>query len=192
MLTFAYARVSTSDQTTANQLLELRTAGFEPDATYSEVISGRVAAADRPQFAKLLDAVSRMNGPRRVVVTRLDRLGRDALDVQGTVRRLAEMGCAVHVLQLGGLDLASSAGKLVLSTLAAVAEMERDLLIERTHAGLARARAEGRKGGRRPVTNDGSRATIKDMLGTGASVAATAKAHGVSRQTVMRVRDAPG
>ena len=62
------------------------------------------------------------------------------MDVQGTVHRLAAMGCSVHVLQLGALDLASSAGKLVLATLAAVAEMERDLLVERTHAGLARAR----------------------------------------------------
>lgn len=63
------------------------------------------------------------------MVTRRDRLGRDALDVQGTVRRLAEISCSVHVLQFGVLDLASSAGELVLSALAAVAEMERDLLI---------------------------------------------------------------
>jgi putative DNA-invertase from lambdoid prophage Rac len=189
MFTFAYARVSTADQTTDNQLLELRSAGFVPDATYTEVISGKVAAAERPEFSKLLDSASRITGPRRVVVTKLDRLGRNALDVQGTVKRLAEMGVGVHVLQLGGLDLASSAGKLVMTTLSAVAEMERDLLVERTHAGLARAKAAGRRGGRKPVTTPESRVTIRAMLDTNASVAAVAKAHSVSRQTVMRVRD---
>ena len=68
-------------------------------------------------------------------MTKLDRLGRDAIDILTTVRRLSDLGCAVRVLQLGELDLTSSAGKMVLSALSAVAEMERDILVERTKAG---------------------------------------------------------
>ena len=74
---------------------------------------------------------------------RLDRLGRDAIDVLQTVKHLAERGIKVVVLQLGNANLTAPAGKLLLSMLAAVAEMERDLLIERTQAGLARAKTEG-------------------------------------------------
>ncbi|MBT6219662.1 MAG: recombinase family protein, partial [Rhodospirillaceae bacterium] len=128
--------------------------------------------------------------PKRLIVTKLDRLGRDAIDIMTTVKRFSEMGCAVRVLQLGDLDLASSAGKLVLSTLSAVAEMERDLLIERTNAGLARARAEGKALGRPKVTNKKSAAEISDKLHEGVSVAQIAREHGVSRMTVMRIRDA--
>jgi len=88
------------------------------------------------------------------------------------------------------LLVASSAGKLVLSTLSAVAEMERDLLVERTNAGLARARAEGKILGRPKVTNDKSAAEITGKLSDGVSVAQIARDHGVSRMTVMRIRDA--
>jgi DNA invertase Pin-like site-specific DNA recombinase len=187
VFTFAYLRVSTTDQTTDNQRLELEAAGYTPTAIYCEAVSGKTPAQDRPEFSKLLDAIARTASPKRLVVSRLDRLGRDAVDIQGTVRRLEGMGCAVVVLQLGGLDLASSAGKLVMATLSAVAEMERDLLVERTHAGLARARAQGKHLGRPFATTEGQRAGIKAMIESGASISATARAHGVSRQTVSRV-----
>ena len=100
------------------------------------------------------------------------------------------MGCALRVLQLGDLDLASSAGKLVLFTLSAAAEMERDLLVERTNAGLARARAEGKTLGRLKITNEKSAAEITDKLNKDVNVAQIAREHGVSRMTVMRIRDA--
>jgi putative DNA-invertase from lambdoid prophage Rac len=79
-----------------------------------------------------------------LVVSKLDRHGRDAQDITATIRMLAKGGIAVVVLQLGNLDLVSPAGKLMLSMLAAVAELERDLLVERTQDGLARARSEGK------------------------------------------------
>lgn len=104
--------------------------------------------------------------------------------------RFSEMGCALRVLQLGDLDLASSAGKLVLSTLSAVAEMERDLLVERTNAGLARARAEGKTLGRPKTTNKKSASEITDKLNKGVNVAQIAREHGVSRMTVRLIRDA--
>ncbi|WP_306395177.1 recombinase family protein [Telluria beijingensis] len=92
-----------------------------------------------------------------LVVTKLDRLGRDAKDVGTTIEILAARRIEVIILQLGKLDLASTVGKLVLKMLAAVAEMERDLLVERTQSGLARAKAEGKILGRPTSTTEGQR-----------------------------------
>ena len=155
MHTFVYARVSTSDQTNDNQLLEIEQAGYEADTVYTDTISGKVPADERPEFSKMLDTVTRTRKPKRLIVTKLDRLGRDAIDIMTTVKRFSEMGCAVRVLQLGDLDLASSAGKLVLSTLSAVAEMERDLLVERTMPDLQERVPKARHlaGRRSPMTN---------------------------------------
>ncbi len=83
-----------------------------------------MTAAERLEFAAMLAMLARLRGPRRLVVSKLDRLGRDAADVLATVRRLEAIGCAVRVLQLGELELTSTAGKMVLATLAAVAEMD--------------------------------------------------------------------
>ncbi len=190
MQTFVYARVSTVDQTTDNQLLEIEQAGYDADTVYTDTVSGKVPAEERPEFGKMLDTITRTRKPKRLIVTKLDRLGRDAIDILTTVRRLSELECAVKVLQLGELDLTSSAGKMVLSTLSAVAEMERDILVERTKAGIARARAEGKQLGRPKVTNKKSAAAIIEKLGEGASVAQIARDHGVSRMTIMRIRDA--
>ena len=79
-----------------------------------------------------------------LVVTKMDRLGRTAMDVAGTVAKLAKMGVRVHCLQLGSTDLTSAAGKMIMGMLNTFAEFERDLLIERTQAGLARAKAAGK------------------------------------------------
>jgi len=95
-----------------------------------------------------------------LVVSKLDRLGRDAQDIMATIRMLAGSGIAVVVLQLGSLDLSSPAGKLMLSMLAAVAELERDLLVGRTQAGVARAKSEGKTLGRPMKTNSIQRADI--------------------------------
>jgi putative DNA-invertase from lambdoid prophage Rac len=76
-------------------------------------------------------------------VTKLDRLGRDAIDVSSTVAKLAELGVRVHCLALGGVDLTSAAGRMTMGVINHVAQFERDLLIERRHAGLARAKAGG-------------------------------------------------
>ena len=190
MHTFVYARVSTAEQTNDNQLLEIEQAGYDADTIYMDTVSGKVPAHERPEFSKMLDTITRTRKPKRLIVTKLDRLGRDAIDIMTTVKRFSEMECAVRVLQLGDLDLASSAGKLVLSTLSAVAEMERDLLVERTNAGLARARAEGKTLGRPKVTNKKSSGEILGKLGEGVSVAQIAREHDISRMTVMRIRDA--
>jgi putative DNA-invertase from lambdoid prophage Rac len=133
--TFAYCRVSTADQTTDNQVREIEGAGYavDPKRIVAETVSGSVVAAERKGFAKLLD---RMEAGDVLIVTKLDRLGRNAMDVRATVERLSGEGIRVHCLALGGVDLTSAAGKMTMGVIAAVAEFERDLLIERTQAGL--------------------------------------------------------
>lgn len=186
---FAYCRVSTPDQTTDNQLQEIAAAGFnvDPRRIVVETISGSVPTSERPGFGRLLD---KMEEGDVLVVTKLDRLGRNAMDVRSTVEALAGIGVRVTCLALGGVDLTSSAGKMTMQVLAAVAEFERDLLIERTQAGLARAKAEGKPLGRRPSLSPQQAEQVHQRLGAGESVASLARAFDVSRQTIMRVRDA--
>jgi len=124
-----------------------------------------------------------------LIVTKLDRLGRDAIDVSSTVMALAEMGVRVHCLALGGVDLTSSAGTMTMNVLNAVAQFERDLLIERTQAGLNRAKAEGKTLGRKATLSEQQKQTVLDDLAAGLSVSAIARKLGTSRQTVMRARD---
>lgn len=149
--TFLYCRVSTADQRTENQVQEVKGAGFDVQSSrvVEETISGSIAANERPGFQKLLD---RMESGDVLIVTKLDRLGRNAMDVRQTVEHLADTGIRVHCLALGGVDLTSAAGKMTMQVLGAVAEFERDLLIERTQAGLKRAKAEGKTLGRPKAT----------------------------------------
>ncbi|RQN41010.1 recombinase family protein [Paraburkholderia tropica] len=185
--TFAYARVSTADQTPTNQIMEIEQAGFAVDdrRVVTESISGSVAADQRPGFSKLLD---RMEDGDVLIVTKLDRLGRNAMDVRATVEALAARGIRVHCLALGGADLTSAAGRMTMTVLNAVAEFERDLLIERTNAGIARAKSEGKAMGRPPALSALQRIEVQKRLADGASVASLAKTYGTSRQTIMRIR----
>lgn len=185
---FAYCRVSTTDQTTENQRLEIKAAGFaiESHRQIEENISGSVAAKERPGFMKLID---RMEGGDVLVVTKLDRLGRNAMDVRATVEKLANSGIRVHCLALGGVDLTSPAGKMTMQVIAAVAEFERDLLIERTQSGIMRAKTAGKRFGRPPTFNPEERAAVMNRLDAGASVAEIAREFKTSRQTIMRVRE---
>jgi putative DNA-invertase from lambdoid prophage Rac len=185
---FAYCRVSTADQTPENPAREIAAACFhvEPARVISETISGSVMASERPGFAKLLD---RMESGDVLVVTKLDRLGRNAMDVRATVEALTVKGVRVHCLALGGVDLTSPAGKMTMGVIAAVAEFERDLLIERTQSGLSRAKAEGKTLGR---LSPAQVAEVGQRLAAGEAVAAIARAIGTSRQTIMRARDSLG
>ncbi|MFV0645318.1 MAG: recombinase family protein [Sphingomonadaceae bacterium] len=187
--TFAYARVSTIDQDPRNQLGEIEAAGFrvEPYRVVAETVSGSMSIEQRKGFVRLLDKMERGDV---LVVTKLDRLGRDAIDVSTTIARLEEMGIRVHCLALGGVDLTSSAGKLTMGVINAVAQFERDLLIERTQSGLARARAEGKPLGRPPALSDDQQTQVRARIAQGETISAIARDMGTSRQTVMRARDA--
>lgn len=186
MAIFGYARVSTKEQTTENQRQEIEAAGYKPDYFFSDTISGKTSASQRPQFMAMLKQIRE---GETLVVTKLDRIGRDAQDVGATIKTLTKFKIKVVVLQLGNLDLTSSAGKMMLAMLAAVAEMERDLLVERTHAGLERAKAEGKTLGRTPKTTPDQQAAIKAKYknGSGESVSALARDYNVSRATILSI-----
>lgn len=186
--TFAYVRVSTVDQETQNQINEIVAAGFsvEPHRIIAETVSGSIAIVQRSGFARLL---YKMEPGDVLIVTKLDRLGRDAIDVSNTVAKLEGLGIRIHCLALGGVDLTSSAGKLTMGVINAVAQFERDLLIERTQAGLARAKSEGKRMGRPPALSDEGQKVVLTRLATGDSIAAIAREFNTSRQTIMRVRD---
>jgi putative DNA-invertase from lambdoid prophage Rac len=158
----------------------------EQHRTIAETVSGSVAIAKRAGFTRLLD---KMEQGDVLIVTKLDRLGRDAIDVSSTVAKLEALGIRVHCLALGGVDLTSSAGKLTMGVINAVAQFERDLLIERTQAGLVRARAEGKRMGRPPALSTAQQLDVNIRLQAGNAVAAIARDIGVSRQTIMRARD---
>jgi putative DNA-invertase from lambdoid prophage Rac len=184
---FVYARVSTAGQTVENQLGEVRAAGFDvqPRRNITETISGSTAAEQRPAFRKLLD---RLEPEDVLVVTKLDRLGRNAMDVRATVDKLAVLGVRVHCLALGGADLTSPAGRMTMQVIAAVAEFERDLLVERTQSGLVRARREGKTLGRRPCLTLDQRKAVIARLDAGETCASIAREFGTSRMTIMRTR----
>lgn len=204
---FAYCRVSSAMQTTDNQVLELKTAGFaiESRRVIRETVSGSQAARERPQFGKLLE---RLEPGDVLVVTKLDRLGRSAMDVRSVVDQLAvhgkeardaakkageplpPVGVRVHCLALGGVDLTSPAGRMTMQVINAVAEFELDLLKERTHSGLARAREAGKKFGRPSALTPAQAQQVRDRLAKDEPVAALAREFKVGRATVQRLRPA--
>ncbi|UVC19264.1 recombinase family protein [Mesorhizobium onobrychidis] len=165
---------------------EIEAAGFhvEPRRSITETVSGSTAIAQRQGFTRLID---RLESGDVLIVTKLDRLGRDAIDVSSTVRTLAEMGERVHCLALGGVDLTSSAGTMTMNVLNAVAQFERDLLIERTQSGLKRAKSEGKALGRPSTLSERQKQDVRDDLAM--SVSAAARKFATSRQTIMRIRD---
>lgn len=186
---FAYLRVSKNDDvmTTANQRLELEQAGHRIDYWHEDTISGSTPALSRPGFAGML---GKMRDGEALIVSKLDRLGRDAMDVMSTVRSLSARSIRVIVHSLGGVDLTSTTGKLLVTMLAAVAEMERDLLVERTRAGVARAKAQGKQIGRPAKTTHAQRDQIRALLAQGASVSSVARDFGISRAAVIATRKA--
>lgn len=184
---FAYCRVSTLEQSTENQRREIEAAGFavRPQRLVEEHISGSVAASERPGFARLLD---RMENGDVLIVTKLDRLGRNAMDVRKTVEQLASSGIRVHCLALGGVDLTSPAGKMTMQVISAVAEFERDLLLERTHSGIARAKAAGKRFGRPPALNEEQQQAVIVHLKAGDNISAVARQFSTTRQTIHRIK----
>lgn len=186
--TFAYIRVSTMEQNPENQIKEIESAGFaiQSNRIITETISGSMPINRRKGFMSLLD---KMEQGDILVVTKLDRLGRDAIDVSLTVAKLENIGIKVHCLALGGLDLTSSAGKMTMGVINSVAQFERDLLIERTQSGLTRARSQGKSLGRPKVLLDERKQEVIEQLQEGKNIMTIAKNFSVSRQTIMRIRD---
>lgn len=137
-----YARVSRNDQVLDRQLEELK--AVRCDRIYAEKASGS-KGTERPEFDACLRALRHGD---RLVVTELSRLGRHTGELAKLEEQLQQQGVGLRILNLD-IDTSSPSGKLIFNVVAAVAQMERELLIERTRSGLATARAQGRVGGRR-------------------------------------------
>lgn len=173
----AYYRVSTGDQSIEAQRHAL---GGQFDAEYEDIgVSGGTMAADRPGFAKLLGQLRKGD---TVCVYAVDRLGRDALDVQTTVRSLLDRGVTVDIHGLG--QIGRGVGEIILAVLAQVADMERHKIRERTEAGRATARAALEATGK---THRGKESLGRPKAGDGAVVVAWRRENGASiKQTAQR------
>jgi DNA invertase Pin-like site-specific DNA recombinase len=156
LMLVGYARVSTRDQTPALQTEALTSAGCE--RVFTEQASG--AKRDRPELRAALDYIRRGD---TLVVWKLDRLARTVRQLVDTARDLDERGIGLRVLTQQ-IDTTTAGGRLAFHVFAAVAEFERELALERTHAGLATARALGRRGGRKPSMRDAEIKRARAML----------------------------
>lgn len=187
MANIAYFRVSTTDQSIESQRQAL---GGTFDAEFvDEGVSGATQAKDRPGFSELMRYARKGD---TLHVYAVDRLGRDAIDVQTTVRDLLARGVAVEVHGLG--RIAKGVGELILAVLAQVADMERKRIIERTQAGRDTAREHLERTGKtqhgkdslgRPFLADPEE-VVKWRRDNGASTAETAARWGLSASTVKR------
>jgi DNA invertase Pin-like site-specific DNA recombinase len=174
-----YARVSTEDQNASLQQDALKQAGCLK--VFTDTASGSLA--NRPQLERMLD---QLRPDDIVMVWRLDRLGRSLKNLIALVEELAEKGVGFRSLT-ESIDTTTANGKLFFSIIGALAEFERDLVRERTLAGLAAARARGRVGGRPPVMTPDKVKVARQMYDSREhTVEAIAKTLGVSRKTVYR------
>jgi len=178
-LLIGYARVSTRDQNPALQLEALSAAGCEK--IFTERASG--AQRDRPELRAALEF---LRAGDALVVWKLDRLAR-------SVRQLVETAELLQTREIGlkvitqAIDTASPSGRLTFHLLAAIAEFERELTLERTHAGLVQARALGRRGGRKPAMGEPEIRRAKAMLlDSSITVEEVARQIGVQPSTLYR------
>ena len=180
---FAYCRVSTSEQNTKNQVIEIKNNGYDinDDRVVEETISGGVNAMERPAFKAMVKYSLELGDT--LIVLKLDRLGRDNIDVQQTITMLTNKGIKVVSLDLPTRDLTSPEGKLMLQMFSAFAEFEKSRIRERTMEGLAKAKADGTKLGR-PAFNKLHQ--LRSMKAQGLSQSQVKKTLGVSIATVKR------
>ncbi|ENC6434941.1 MULTISPECIES: recombinase family protein [unclassified Aeromonas] len=184
MRTFAYCRVSTFDQDTEAQILAIRKAGYEvqDSRVISEVVSGGMQAMQRPEFKALVE--HKLEAGDRLVVLKLDRLGRDSIDVQTTIKQLQEKQIEVVSLDLPVKNITGPEGMLMMQLMAAFAQFERERIKERTREGIERAKAKGKKMGRPAATE--TREAVAKAQREGLSQSKTAERLGVSTRTVKR------
>ena len=175
---YGYVRVSTLEQDPAGQLDAMAAAGVDRDRVFVEHASGVLDS--RPELAKVL---ALLRPGDTLVVWRLDRLGRSTSHLIQTVTELGERGVGFHSLT-EAIDTTTSAGRLLFGILASLAAFERDVIRERTMAGLAVARARGKVGGRPAIMTPEKLAVARKMLDDGVPKATVAKTIGVSRPTL--------
>ena len=178
-MVFGYSRVSTTEQDQALQEDVLTKAGV--DQIFPDTASG--AKTSRPA---LDEPLSKLRPGDTVVVWRLDRLGRSLRHLIDVFSDLESRGVAIRSLT-ESLDTSTPGGRLIFHVFGALAEFERDLIRERTNAGLAAARARGRTGGRPSVWTAEKLQTAQDLLAQGTDIATVSRILGVSRASIYRL-----
>ncbi len=190
MALMGYARVSTAEQNTALQTDALRKAGCE--RIFEDMASG--AKADRPGLA---DALAYLRDGDVLAVWRLDRLGRSMPHLIETVGRLEARGVGFRSLT-ENIDTTTPVGRLIFHVFGALGQFERDLIRERTKAGLSAAAARGRKGGRKPVVTDDKLQRAREHIASGLNVREAAARLKISKTALytalqaVNASDAPG
>jgi DNA invertase Pin-like site-specific DNA recombinase len=185
-----YLRVSTDDQTTANQQRELEAAaartGWQVVATFEDAgISGANGRDQRPGFDQLHHAVLRREIDV-VMAWSVDRLGRSLQDLIGFLAELRAVDCDLYLHQQG-VDTTTPAGRALFQMLGVFAEFERAIMQERIRSGIARARAAGKHLGR-PRIDSATEQAIRAALAAGKGIRATARACGVGVSVVQRIK----
>lgn len=176
---FGYARVSTSDQNTNLQRDKLLEAGC--DQIFEDIASG--AKANRPELDRMLEMLREGD---TVVVWKLDRLGRSMQHLIDLIDKFNDMGVQFKSLT-EQIDTSTAGGTLIFNVFASIAQFERDLIRERTKAGLEAARARGRNGGRRPILTDAQIKEARELYMTQSiTVSQIARMMGCGRSNIYR------
>ena len=185
-----YLRVSTGEQTVANQERELAEAAqrhsWDVVATFSDQgISGARGRQARPGFDRLCKAITRREIDM-VAAWSVDRLGRSVQDLVGFLAELQASRCELHLHQQR-LDTSTPAGRALFGMLSVFSDFERAMIVERTKAGLARARVQGKLIGR-PKVADTLEAAVRASLAQGTGICKAARLHGCGVGTVQRIK----
>lgn len=177
-----YVRVSTNEQTVENQKQQIADAGYQVSKWYTdEATSGSVKAAERKGFGDLLAYIREGD---TLIVVGIDRLGRNTIDVLSTVETLQAKGVKVISLR-EGFDLSTPVGKLMLTMMAGLASLEKDLIAERRTAGIKRAQSEGVHCGR---PNKVTPEQVQELISSGLSPKDIQKELGISKATFYRLK----
>lgn len=173
-----YARVSTSDQSLTAQIQALNAIGCQH--LYQEELSGKIT--DRPQLKALLEYIREGD---IVVVTKLDRLARSTKDLLSIADDIQEKGAGLEVLNIQ-LDTTTPTGKLMLTLLGAIAEFEREIMLERQQEGIVIAKAEGKYKGRKPIGEDKLQ-QVQTLVNSGMNVSQAVSKVGMARRTYYKM-----
>ncbi|MAJ69373.1 MAG: recombinase family protein [Alteromonadaceae bacterium TMED7] len=180
-----FARVSTAEQSLNEQIEALEAAGCK------KVFHGKQSGLSKSNQEKLDRLVDYIREGDTVIVYRLDRLGRSLKSILHTIEQIHEKGANLRTLD-GVIDtsLNNPISKAMVSLIGVFAQLERDLIFDRTSEGRERAKAEGKHMGRPPKLSTDERISIrKSLISSTATVSGLAKKYNVARQTIMRIRD---
>jgi len=180
MTVYIYARVSTTDQN-VNQQADYLTNKYKHDRVIMEQFTGKTL--DRPEFAYMIKSLKKGD---TLIVKEVSRLGRKTSEVTTLIDQLKEKGAHLVIDNLGGVDVTSPSGKLIVDVMASIAEMERESMLERQRVGIERAKKEGKFKGRKATDDGVIKMAKKLVLENGLTKEAAAKQMNIGIATLYR------